>query len=312
MADAASDELIAATDIADLLVRRGVPFRECHGIVAGLVREAVDERPHALGLLAGRAARALRAPRRRRRRGPRRARRGSSRRSARAGPRSRARRASSSRSPAAAARRADGRRRCPPASTRARSSRSPATCRLRRCATATRPGVIVETEAYHDCEPACHAFVGLTPRTATLFGAPGTRLRLPLLRHPRAAERGLRGRADGRGGADPGAGAARGRRARCARAAAATRARGPLLGARQADAGARASASTATRRASSTGPVRIEPRPAGRPAPRLVVGPRIGITRATDLPWRFCAAGSRCVSRPWPPGLRATVSPTAA
>ncbi len=41
MAAAASDELIAATDIADLLVRRGVPFRASHGIVAGLVREAV-------------------------------------------------------------------------------------------------------------------------------------------------------------------------------------------------------------------------------------------------------------------------------
>ena len=34
-------------------------------------------------------------------------------------------------------------------------------------------GVIVETEAYHDSEPACHAFAGLTPRTATLFGPPG-------------------------------------------------------------------------------------------------------------------------------------------
>ncbi len=34
-------------------------------------------------------------------------------------------------------------------------------------------GVIVETEAYHDSEPACHAFVGLTPRTATLFGPSG-------------------------------------------------------------------------------------------------------------------------------------------
>ena len=42
MAGAASDELIAATDIADLLVRRGVSFRESHGIVAGLVREAVE------------------------------------------------------------------------------------------------------------------------------------------------------------------------------------------------------------------------------------------------------------------------------
>jgi len=39
---AASDEMIAATDIADLLVRRGVPFRAAHGVVAGLVRTAVD------------------------------------------------------------------------------------------------------------------------------------------------------------------------------------------------------------------------------------------------------------------------------
>src|ERR1051325_5031733 len=37
----------------------------------------------------------------------------------------------------------------------------------------TARGVIVETEAYHQSEPACHAFVGLTPRTQTLFGEPG-------------------------------------------------------------------------------------------------------------------------------------------
>jgi len=42
MAAAASDELIAATDLADLLVKQGTPFRECHGIIAGLVREAVE------------------------------------------------------------------------------------------------------------------------------------------------------------------------------------------------------------------------------------------------------------------------------
>jgi argininosuccinate lyase len=41
LALAAADELIAATDIADLLVKRGVPFRQAHGIVAGLVREAL-------------------------------------------------------------------------------------------------------------------------------------------------------------------------------------------------------------------------------------------------------------------------------
>jgi argininosuccinate lyase len=42
LAEAASDELIAATDVADLLVRRGLPFREAHAVVAGLVRTAVD------------------------------------------------------------------------------------------------------------------------------------------------------------------------------------------------------------------------------------------------------------------------------
>jgi argininosuccinate lyase len=39
---AAGDELIAATDVADLLVRRGIPFRQSHGIVAGLVRASVE------------------------------------------------------------------------------------------------------------------------------------------------------------------------------------------------------------------------------------------------------------------------------
>jgi argininosuccinate lyase len=42
MRAAASDELIAATDIADLLVRLGMPFREAHGVVAGLVRSALE------------------------------------------------------------------------------------------------------------------------------------------------------------------------------------------------------------------------------------------------------------------------------
>ncbi len=42
MAAAASDDFIAATDVADALVRQGVPFREAHGIVGGLVRGAVE------------------------------------------------------------------------------------------------------------------------------------------------------------------------------------------------------------------------------------------------------------------------------
>ena len=47
LAAAAADELIAAVDVADLLVRAGVPFREAHGIVAGLVRVALEQ-GHAL------------------------------------------------------------------------------------------------------------------------------------------------------------------------------------------------------------------------------------------------------------------------
>jgi argininosuccinate lyase len=40
---ASGDEMLAATEIADLLVRKGVPFREAHGIVGGLVRDAVEQ-----------------------------------------------------------------------------------------------------------------------------------------------------------------------------------------------------------------------------------------------------------------------------
>jgi argininosuccinate lyase len=42
MTAAAADDLLAATDVADLLVKRGVPFREAHGIVGGLVRGALE------------------------------------------------------------------------------------------------------------------------------------------------------------------------------------------------------------------------------------------------------------------------------
>jgi argininosuccinate lyase len=39
---AAADEMVAATDVADLLVRKGMPFREAHGAVGALVRTAVE------------------------------------------------------------------------------------------------------------------------------------------------------------------------------------------------------------------------------------------------------------------------------
>jgi argininosuccinate lyase len=43
MVEGFCDEMLGATDVADMLVRHGVPFREAHGVVAGLVRAALED-----------------------------------------------------------------------------------------------------------------------------------------------------------------------------------------------------------------------------------------------------------------------------
>jgi DNA-3-methyladenine glycosylase len=179
-------------------------------------------------------------------------------------------------------------------------------------------GVIVETEAYHESEPACHAFVGLTPRTRILFGVPGfayvyrsygihallnavcepegvgaavlIRALQPLegLEQMRA-RRALDG--DRRGGARRSSTRRSisrfpGDTELCSGPGKLTQALGVDLAENGGDL--------------SRGPVKIYGPAAGWKDPSVVVGTRVGITKAVELPWRFCVAGNAHVSRPRP------------
>lgn len=163
-------------------------------------------------------------------------------------------------------------------------------------------GVIVETEAYHEDEPACHAFVGLTARTEPLFAAPGIayvyrsygiHALLNVVVEPEGVGAAVLIRA-----LEPldGVELMRDRRGvealdqLCSGPGKLTQALGI---------GLELNATSLLDGEIVLGP----PPPERRTAPPLVVGTRIGITRAVELPWRFCAAGSRHVSRPWPLGL---------
>ena len=167
-------------------------------------------------------------------------------------------------------------------------------------------GVIVETEAYHDSEPACHAFVGLTPRTRTLFGPPGRayvyrsygiHALLNAVCEPegvgaavliRALEP-LAGLEAMRARRSPGglsAGTPMREEELCSGPGKLTQALGIELFENGVDL--------------ARGPVRIRPREAAWCEPRIIAGPRIGITKAVELPWRFCVADNRNVSRPRP------------
>ncbi|HSZ05027.1 MAG TPA: DNA-3-methyladenine glycosylase [Solirubrobacteraceae bacterium] len=182
-------------------------------------------------------------------------------------------------------------------------------------------GVIVETEAYHESEPACHAFVGLTPRTRTLLGPPGRAYvyrsygihamlnavceqegvgaavliraleptsGLALMRARRGATGGSprAGLSAGARSGRPGARGSLSDHELCSGPGKLTQALGISLAENGGDL--------------ASGPVRIAPRPPGWLEPAIVASTRVGITKAVELRWRFSVAGNRDVSRPWP------------
>jgi DNA-3-methyladenine glycosylase len=169
-------------------------------------------------------------------------------------------------------------------------------------------GVIVETESYERDDPACHAYVGLTPRTATLFGPPGRAYvylsygihsMLNAVCEPEGAAAAVLIRA-----LEPARGieAMRARRGRgeaselCSGPGKLTVALGIGLGLND--------------RSLAEPPFEVRAPTGAWREVEVVTGPRIGITKATELPWRFCAAGSPFVSRPLPAGARAAAEST--
>jgi DNA-3-methyladenine glycosylase len=157
-------------------------------------------------------------------------------------------------------------------------------------------GTIVETESYERDDPACHAYVGLTDRTEVLFGPPGLAYvylsygihsLLNFVAEPEGDAaavliRALEPTADleamrERRGARPDG-------ELCSGPGKLTEALGIGLELNGADLG--------------RDPFLLLG-PEGAP-PAVVTGPRIGITKAVERPWRFSAAGNRFVSRPRP------------
>jgi DNA-3-methyladenine glycosylase len=175
-------------------------------------------------------------------------------------------------------------------------------------------GRIVETESYHMEEPACHAFAGVTERTRTLFGPPGRAYvyfsygihsllnavaedegvgaavliralepvdGIELMRERRGVVRAPQRKLGLRGGVKD--------EELCS---------GPGKLTQALAIGLALNATSLV-----DGPIEVLAREPGAREPRIVVGERVGITKAAELPWRFADAGSRHVSRPLPAAM---------
>jgi DNA-3-methyladenine glycosylase len=169
-------------------------------------------------------------------------------------------------------------------------------------------GTIVETESYERDDPACHAYGGLTRRNEVLFGPPGRayvylsygiHCLLNAVAEPDGEAAAVLIRA-----LEPTAGLKRMRARRgdrpgpelCSGPGKLSEALGIGLDANGADL--------------AREPFLLLPREGGWGA-EIVAGPRVGISKAAERPWRFSVAGSPFVSRPRPSGVAAAVPPEA-
>jgi len=157
-------------------------------------------------------------------------------------------------------------------------------------------GIIVEVEAYHHTDPAAHSYGGRTPRNAVMFGPPGYAYvyrsygihwclnfvceaegsaSAVLIRalEPTAGLEAMRRR---RGLDDP--------RALCSGPGKLCQALGVTI--------------MHNGLPLDRAPFELRARSSGVPA-ETVLGPRIGITKAAEHPWRYGLKGSRFLSRPF-------------
>lgn len=156
-------------------------------------------------------------------------------------------------------------------------------------------GVIVETEAYEREDPACHAFGGPTDRNAPLFGPPGRAYvylcygihsMFNLVTEPEGTAAAVLVRAlEPTSGLDA-------MRARRGVSGELELCSGPgkicqALAIELSQSGADALADPFTLLAPDRGA-----------SGEVVAGPRVGLTKAADYPWRYCLAGSPYLSRP--------------